>query len=85
MNRNPKRVDGKAVVLVAVVAALVASVLLPAVNAGFALVSGAWDKTEPGTDRLLLATVLGVLTASVTGVCVAWLLRRRRRQGRDIR
>ena len=85
MNRNPKRVDGKALVLVAVVAALVASVLLPAVSAGFALVSGAWDEAEPGTNRLLLAAVLGVLTASVAGIGVAWLLRRCRRQGRDIR
>jgi hypothetical protein len=85
MNRNPKRVDGKAVVLVVVVGALVASVLLPAINAGFALVSGAWDETEPGTARLLLATVLGVLTASVAGVCVAGLLRHRRRQRRDPR
>ncbi|MFT4471112.1 hypothetical protein ACMX2H_14520 [Arthrobacter sulfonylureivorans] len=79
MNRNPKRVDGKAVVLVAVVAALVASVLLPAVNAGFALVSGTWDETEPGMVRVLLAAVLGLLTAAVAGVCVAGLLRRRRR------
>ncbi|TJY71532.1 hypothetical protein E4J89_04620 [Arthrobacter sp. CAU 1506] len=85
MNRNPKRVDGKAVVLVAVVAALVASVLLPAVSAGFALVSGTWDKTEPGMVRVLLAAALGALTASVAGIGVAWLLRRRRRQRRDIR
>lgn len=82
MNRNPKRVDGKAVVLVAVVAALVASVLLPAVSAGFALVSGTWDTTEPGMVRVLLAVALGILTASVAGVCVAALLRRRRRDRR---
>jgi ABC-type amino acid transport system permease subunit len=85
MNQNPKRVDGKAVVLVAVVAALVASVLLPAVNAGFALVSGTWEKTEPDMVRVLLAAALGVLTASIAGIGVAWLLWRGRRRRRGIR
>ncbi len=79
MSRNPKRVDGKAVVLVVVIAALFATVLLPAVNAGFTLVSGAGDETAPGGLRVLLTAVIGVLTASFAGIGAAALLRRRRR------
>jgi len=76
MNRKRQRIDGKAVVLVVVVAALFGSVLLPAVNAGFALVAGAGDETEPS---FLLAAVIGVLTASFAGVGVAAVFRRSRR------
>jgi hypothetical protein len=79
MNRNPKRIDGKAVVLVVIVAVLFGTVLLPAVNAGFALVTGAGNETEPGGPGVLLAGVIGVLTASVAGIGVAALLRRHRR------
>jgi preprotein translocase subunit SecG len=79
MNRKPKRIDGKAVVLVVIVAVLFGTVLLPAVNAGFALVSGAGNETEPSGFGVLLTGVIGVLTASFAGIGVAALLRRRRR------
>ncbi|MET1153340.1 hypothetical protein [Arthrobacter sp.] len=79
MNRNPKRVDWKAVVLVVVVAALFATVLLPAVHAGLALISRAGAETEPSGFGVLLAGVIGVLTASVAGIGVSALCRRRRR------
>jgi uncharacterized integral membrane protein len=79
MSRNSKRLDGKAVVLVVVIAVLFATALLPAVHAGFALVSGAGAETEPSELGVLLAGVVGVLTASAAGIGVAALLRRRRR------
>ena len=79
MSRKPKRIDGKAVVLVVVVVVLFATILLPAVNAGFALVSGAAAGTEPSGLGVVLAGVIGVLTASIAGIGAAALLRRRRR------
>ncbi len=84
MSQNRKRVDGKAVVLVVVVGVLFATVLLPAVNAGFALVSGAGAQTEPDEMRVLLAGAIGALTASIAGIGVAALLRRRRRTRRNV-
>jgi hypothetical protein len=84
MNRKPKRIDGKAVVLVVVVAALFGTVLLPAVNAGFALVAGAGNAPAPSASDIFLAAAIGVLTASLVGIGVAALLRRRRRQRRDV-
>ncbi|MEV7646560.1 hypothetical protein [Arthrobacter sp. NPDC089319] len=84
MSRNPKRIDGKAVVLVVVVVVLFATILLPAVNAGFALISGAAAGTEPSGLGVVLAGVIGVLTAAFAGIGVAAWLRRRRRQQRNI-
>jgi hypothetical protein len=80
MSRNPKRIDGKAVVLVVVVMVLFATILLPAVNAGFALVSGAGAGTEPSALGVVLAGVIGVLTAAIAGIGVAAWVRRRRQQ-----